>query len=101
VVALTDGAVATSSRLRRRWQRDGKWRHHLIDPRTGLPAAGEVDAAVIVAGEAAWAEVLAKAVVVAGADAGAGLVRSFGATGLLFLAGGSTRLLDGMEAFLR
>ena len=31
------GGVATSGRDFRRWQQDGAWRHHLIDPRTGVP----------------------------------------------------------------
>jgi len=34
-VALTDGAVCTSGVTRRRW---GHSMHHLIDPRTGMPA---------------------------------------------------------------
>jgi thiamine biosynthesis lipoprotein len=101
VLALAGGAVATSSRLRRRWHRGGHWRHHLIDPATAEPAGGDVDAAVVVAAEAAWAEVLAKAALIAGAEAGAELIGSFGVTGLLCLADGSVRLLDGVEAFLR
>lgn len=35
---LTDGALATSSTRVRRWTRNGVFRHHLIDPRTALPA---------------------------------------------------------------
>jgi thiamine biosynthesis lipoprotein len=67
-VQLTDGGVATSSRLERRWQRDGAEYHHLIDPETGLPFAGEVVAVTVVAGEAWWAEVMTKAVFAAGVE---------------------------------
>ena len=38
VVTLRAGGLATSSISARRWQRDGVWLHHLLDPRTGLPA---------------------------------------------------------------
>lgn len=34
------GGVATSSTQVRRWQADGVERHHLLDPRTGLPVQG-------------------------------------------------------------
>lgn len=37
-VWLTGGGLATSSTLVRRWTHRGRVRHHLLDPRTGLPA---------------------------------------------------------------
>jgi thiamine biosynthesis lipoprotein len=39
VVSLTAGGLATSSTRVRRWTRRGTVRHHLLDPRTGEPAA--------------------------------------------------------------
>jgi thiamine biosynthesis lipoprotein len=42
-------AVATSSTLRRRWS----GRHHVIDPRTGLPASSEIVQATVVA-DSGW-----------------------------------------------
>jgi thiamine biosynthesis lipoprotein len=101
VLALAAGAVATSSRTRRRWLRGGRLFHHLIDPATGAPADRGVDAAVIIAAEAAWAEVLAKATLVAGPDEGAELVGAFGATGLLILDSGAVVDLPGLEEYLR
>ena len=41
-VGLRDGAVATSTTLRRRWQVDGRLRHHLIDPFTGLSSDSDL-----------------------------------------------------------
>jgi thiamine biosynthesis lipoprotein len=101
VLALAEGAVATSSRTRRRWTRGGQVLHHLIDPATAAPARSGVDAAVIVAGEAIWAEVLAKVALIAGAEEGAALVGRFGATGLLVLDSGEIRPCPGVEAYLR
>jgi thiamine biosynthesis lipoprotein ApbE len=38
VVAITGGGLATSSTAARRWRRGGDVLHHILDPRTGLPA---------------------------------------------------------------
>jgi thiamine biosynthesis lipoprotein len=65
-LALPDGAVATSSRLLRRWQTTAGEAHHLIDPTTGRPARTDVVAVTVVAGEAWWAEALTKALFLTG-----------------------------------
>ena len=69
-IALDAGGVATSSRLRRSWKRDGRAFHHLIDPRTGDPVTTHVVAATAVAGLGWWAEATTKSLVVAGSPAG-------------------------------
>ena len=68
-LALADGAVATSTTAYRRWGDDA---HHLIDPATGLPSRTDLLAVTVVAGEAAWAEVIAKAALLAGLDGAPG-----------------------------
>lgn len=40
LVLLRDGGLATSSSAARRWVRNGRDWHHLIDPRTGVPTTG-------------------------------------------------------------
>jgi thiamine biosynthesis lipoprotein len=60
VVAVRQGALATSSVLRRRWQVNGEGRHHLLDPRTGLPSTGPIVQASVAAATCAAAEVAAK-----------------------------------------
>jgi len=40
-VRLERGGLATSGVDRRRWLRGGREQHHLIDPRTGLPACSQ------------------------------------------------------------
>lgn len=65
MLRLSEGAVATSTTLRRRWHDgDGNERHHLINPITGHPADGPVVLTTAVAGEAWWAEVAATALTV-------------------------------------
>ncbi len=61
-LGLEDGALATSGRDRRRWRRGGEEAHHLIDPTTGAPAAGDLLRVTAVAPTAVEAEVLAKAI---------------------------------------
>ncbi len=60
-LGLENGALATSGRDRRRWQRNGHERHHLIDPATGMSAEGEFLRVTVLAPTAVDAEVLAKA----------------------------------------
>ena len=66
---LAGAALATSGRDRRRWRRGGRELHHLIDPRTGAPAETDLLRVTVVAPDAVEAEVLAKALFLAGADA--------------------------------
>jgi thiamine biosynthesis lipoprotein len=67
---LEGGGVATSGTDYHRWQQDGVWNHHLIDPRTGLPAESDVLAATVIAPDTLLAEAAAKAVVIAGSRSG-------------------------------
>ena len=83
VVGLEGGSVVTSTRLKRRWERGGRSYHHLVDPTTGLPADSGIDSVTVLAAEAWWAEAVAKAVFVAGADEAFALLDRFGATGLV------------------
>jgi thiamine biosynthesis lipoprotein len=67
-LAVGDGAVATSTTLRRRWISDGEPRHHLIDVVTGLPSDTDLNLVTVVAARAWAAEVLAKAVLLRGSQ---------------------------------
>ncbi len=69
-VVLQHGAVATSSVLKRHWYRAGQRMHHIIDPRTNMPAASDVATATVIASEGVVAETAAKVVVVLGMTAG-------------------------------
>jgi FAD:protein FMN transferase len=75
-VALRQGGVATSGTEGRRWAGG----HHLIDPRTGVPAATDLAAVGVVAGTAAQAEALSKAAVLLGSTDAAEWLQQHGAT---------------------
>ncbi|MGL5825115.1 MAG: FAD:protein FMN transferase [Nocardioides sp.] len=96
LITLSSGGLATSSTQVRRWTSNGVRRHHLLDPRTGLPcievwrtvtatgpsctAANTASTAAIVLGEAAprW---LVSRRVTARLVGSAGSVRTIGAWG--------------------
>lgn len=71
-LGVHDGAVATSSRLQRRWQTRTGAAHHLIDPSTGAPALTPLVAVSAVTTDGWWAEVVAKAVLIRGWSVDAG-----------------------------
>lgn len=85
LVCLTQGGLATSGRDRRRWWRDGRWQHHLIDPRTGLPAETDVLTATVTAGSAVDAELATKYALLLGAERGLQWLDGRGLGGILVL----------------
>ncbi len=78
ILNVGPGAVATSSITKRRWFQEGRERHHLIDPRTGEPAEVEWLSVTVIDPQAATAEVLAKAILIAGPRGLDALAEQFG-----------------------
>ena len=66
VLRVGPGAVTTSSITKRRWIQNGRSQHHLIDPRTGLPAQTDWLSVTVIAPNATVAEVYAKSLLIAG-----------------------------------
>lgn len=98
VVGLMEGAVTTSSSLRRAWRSGTRSAHHLIDPRTGRPTEGELVTVSVVGARAAAAEVLAKAALVAGSVPSARrLLEDHHVAGLLVPAIGPPTPVGGFE----
>jgi FAD:protein FMN transferase len=91
---LTRGGLATSGRDRRRWRRGGREMHHLIDPRTGTPAETDLLRVTAVGSDAVDAEVLAKALFLAGFDEA---VRAGVPAILVAAAGGRPALVGGLS----
>jgi FAD:protein FMN transferase len=61
-------ALATSGSPGRRWWRDGRAQHHLIDPRTGRPAASRWAEVTVAGPSCLHADVSAKAAFLLSAD---------------------------------
>jgi thiamine biosynthesis lipoprotein ApbE len=93
-VAIHDGGLATSSTAARRWQRGGDVLHHILDPRTGLPAEPVWRTVSVAAGTCADANAASTAAVIRGRRAlgwlaGLGLpARLVDATGVVFTVAG-------------
>ncbi len=69
-----EGAVVTSSTMKRTWSQNGQQRHHIIDPRTGEPAWPEWASVTVIAPRADLAEAYAKAFLIGGQRAATALL---------------------------
>jgi thiamine biosynthesis lipoprotein len=101
LLALRDQAVATSGRDFHHWEQGGEARHHILDPRSGLPAASRVLSATVVAPTAVDAEVGAKCALILGEVEGLAWINDHPSmAGLLVLDDGTITQSDIFEQFL-
>ena len=100
-LALTDGAVVTTTRAKRQWTRNGVPAHHIIDPATGRPAQSGLASVTVVAGEAWWGEVFAKAAFIAGPVHARHVLAQADVTGFLVDDAGTVHRAARLEAFAR
>ena len=82
-IPLHSGAVATSGIAHRHWWQGNTLRHHLIDPRTGLPAESDLWSVSVVADRCEQAEVAAKVAFILGSRQGAEFLRNHHIPGIL------------------
>jgi len=92
VIAISGGAVATSSTTVRRWRRGDRSVHHLIDPRTGEPTDSAWRTASVAAPTCVDANGAATAAIVLGADATTWLGQAGYPARLVATSGAVTRL---------
>jgi thiamine biosynthesis lipoprotein len=69
VVAIHTGGLATSSTAARRWRRGGDVLHHILDPRTSLPAAPVWRTVSVAAASCADANTASTAAIIRGREA--------------------------------
>jgi FAD:protein FMN transferase len=82
-IPLRHGAVATSGIAHRHWWQGNTLRHHLLDPRTGLPAQSDLWVVTVVTDRCEQAEVAAKVAFILGSRQGAAFLRRHRIAGLL------------------
>jgi thiamine biosynthesis lipoprotein ApbE len=68
-IAVHSGGLATSSTSARKWRRGGSLLHHLIDPRSGLPATGPWRTVSVAASTCVAANTASTAAIIVGANA--------------------------------
>jgi thiamine biosynthesis lipoprotein len=89
-IAIRSGGVATSSIVTRRWQHGGQTMHHILDPRSGLPARGPWRTVSVAAATCAEANIASTAAMVLGDDAPAWLAEQGLPARLVALDGSAT-----------
>ncbi len=93
-VRITEGAVATSTPLKRRWiAPDGSAAHHLLHPATGRPVDIEVASVTVIAPSGWLAEALSKALLIGGPELGSALMKLHRAAGVVVTLDGSVHRL--------
>lgn len=94
---LSDISVSTSGDYERFFMRDGVRYHHILDPRTGYPAA-RCRSVTVVTKSAALADALSTAAFVLGPEEGLSLLRRFPETeGLIVAADGTSHVSAGLQ----
>lgn len=96
-VWLAQATLATSGRDYRRWRQGGQTAHHLIDPRTGRPATGDVLTATVLARDAAEAEGWATAALIAGSETAMTMLGDRRIAAALVCSNGRLRLTPAMK----
>jgi FAD:protein FMN transferase len=82
-IPLHHGAIATSGIARRHWLQGNIPRHHILDPRTGLPSQSDLWSVTVVADRCEQAEVAAKVAFILGSNSGAEFLHKHRIAGLL------------------
>lgn len=73
-IQVSDGAVATSTSMKRKWKMNGINKHHLIDAATGEPSESTIISSTVTAPTAVEADVLAKVILLLGEEKGKSFV---------------------------
>ncbi|MFC6155186.1 FAD:protein FMN transferase [Kribbella jiaozuonensis] len=100
LVTLAHGGLTTSTRTVRRWQTPTGYAHHVIDPRTGLPADGRYRTASVWAPTAVRANTFSTALVATG-DAALGRLKLAGHPARLIADDGEVTELSGWPSASR
>jgi len=97
-LCLSDGAVATSGTYERSFTRDGVLDHHILDPKTGMPADTGLSSVTVITGSSAEADALSTVCFLLGETEGMALIEERADTEAVFIReNGSLRLSSGLS----
>lgn len=91
--------VSTSGDYERYVEADGVRYHHILDPKTGYPALGEVRGVTVLAKDGLLGDGLSTACFLLGPERGMELAAEYGAEVLFVLADGEIVMSEGMEPY--
>ncbi|HEY6541156.1 MAG TPA: FAD:protein FMN transferase [Ktedonobacteraceae bacterium] len=97
---LHHGAIATSGIAHRNWRQGNTLRHHLLDPRTGLPAQSDLWSVTVVADRCEQAEVAAKVAFILSSRQGADFLREHHIAGILIHEDGTWETVEPWPAYI-
>ena len=101
IMRISRGGVATSGDYRNFRVVDGERFSHVLDPRTGRPAAGKVASATVLGPSAARADAFATAMLVLGESEGLALAEREGLAVLLIVREGAAGLREASSSLFR
>lgn len=101
VIALHDGAVATSGDYRNYFERDGLRYSHTIDPRTGRPITHSLASVTVLAKTCAEADAWATALMVLGEEQGMALAEKLNLAVYMLVADGADYSVQSSSEFTR
>lgn len=99
-IPLHHGAIATSGISHRQWWQGETFRHHILNPRTGLPAESDLWSVTVVADKCEQAEVAAKVAFILGSQQGADFLRKHHIAGLLVREDGTWETVEPLSAHI-
>jgi thiamine biosynthesis lipoprotein len=99
VMKLTDKAVSTSGDYQRYFIEDGRRYHHILDPKTGYPAA-LCRSVTVISGSGIFADGFSTAVFVLGPEKGMKLAREHGVDAVIVDSGGQIHTTPGLKGIL-
>lgn len=100
VIKGQKGGIATSGQDYRRWLANGIWQHHLIDPRSGLPAQTDLITVTVFARTVMRAEAAAKQIFILGSQDCLPWLKQKNIPALLILKNGQIQYKNGFEDIL-
>lgn len=99
ILGVSDAFVMTSGVYERYFEENSSFYHHIIDPKTGYPADSGLMSATVICGDGVWADALATAVCVMGAERALALRGALDVGFDLILVTGDGRVLYTCEDF--
>ena len=79
-LALTDAFVSTSGDYEKRFVCEGVTYHHILDPRTGMPAESDLTSVTVVAASGTLSDILSTACFLVGSERAFALAEEYGAS---------------------
>lgn len=85
VLSVIDKAIVTSGNYERYFEENGKFYHHILDPKTGYPAANNLMSVTIISSKSFDADALSTAVYIMGLEKGMEFVEDLKDVELMFV----------------